>query len=176
MIRTVTQGRNRRKNVTSRIALAWITALFATGCTFAAEQPGPAGDYSSDLSRVYWGYHQVLTQKEVCDASVPATRAANDKALAAWQSRHHALFKDLQSRVTAMIRLASKDQQEYVRNLGKYEGEILQERQGYKDSLLKLGADALREQCQRMAEVLGRPEGDLAKVYATELETIRKRK
>lgn len=158
-----------------RIALASIVSLLVIACGFAAE-PGAAGDYSSDLSRVYWGYHQVLAQKEVCDASVPATRAANDKAFATWQAQHRALIDDLQRRVTAMIRLASKDQKEYVRNLGKYEGEILQERQEYKESLRKLGAEELRGQCQRMAGVLGSPESDLEKVYAVELQTIRRRK
>ena len=175
MIRTAAGCRNLRENVIVNTVLTLILALSAFAGAFAAES-GPAGDYSSDLSRVYWGYHQVLAQKEVCDASVPATRAANDKAVAGWQAQHRALVQDLQRRVTAMIRLASKDQQEYVRNLGKYEGEILQERQEYKSSLRKLGADELREQCQRMTEVLRSPEADLAKVYASELEAIRKRK
>ena len=161
--------------MTFRIALAPYLAVAAIASAFAAES-GPASDYSSDLSRVYWGYHQVLAQKEVCDAAVPATRAVNDKAVSAWQAQHQALINDLQRRVTAMIRLASKDQQDYVRNLGRYEGEILQERQVYRDMLLKLSPDELREQCQHMAGVLRGAEGDLEKVYAAELETIRKRK
>ena len=161
--------------MTFRAALTPFMSVATVACAFAAE-PGPAGDYSSDLSRVYWGYHQVIAQKEVCAAAVPATRAANEKAVSAWQAQHRALINDLQRRVTAMIRVASKDQQEYVRNLGRYEGEILQERQVYKDLLLKLSLDELRGQCQRMAGVLRSPEGDLEKVYAAELEAIRKRK
>ncbi|HXF66951.1 MAG TPA: hypothetical protein VNK67_09695 [Burkholderiales bacterium] len=149
---------------------AW---ALATGSAAAAEGPS---DYSSALGRVYWGYHQVLVQKEVCDASVPAARAANDRAFAAWQQRHRALAQELQQRVTAMIRNASRDQSDYVRNLGKYEGAILQERQEYRESLLKLGSDELRAQCQAMARVLGGAEADLAKVYAAELEVIRRRK
>ena len=161
--------------MTFKAILAPFMVVATVACSFAAE-PGPAGDYSSDLSRVYWGYHQVIAQKEVCDSAVPATRAANEKAVSAWQAQHRALINDLQRRVTAMIRVASKDQQEYVRNLGRYEGEILQERQVYKDLLLKLSLDELRGQCQRMAGVLRSPEGDLEKVYAAELEAIRKRK
>src|SRR5688572_8095570 len=79
----------------------------------------PADDYAADLSRVYWGYYQVLAQKEACDASVPATRAANDKALAAWQEQNRPLVQELQRRVTAMIRAASRDEKDYARNLGK---------------------------------------------------------
>lgn len=150
-----------------------IAAALACGAATAGE---PSGDYASDLSRVYWGYYQVLAQKEACDVSVPATRAATDQALAAWQAQHRALIQDLQRRVSAMIRAASSDEKDYSRNLGKYEGAILQERREYKESLLKLDAGELREQCQRMPEVLRGPEADLGKVYASELEQIRKRK
>ncbi len=160
--------------ITARIVLiAVATAVFAHA---PAAEPESQDDYSSDLSRVYWGYHQVLAQKEVCDDAVPATRAANGAAFGAWQAQHKALVEDLRRRVTAMIRLASTDEKDYARNLGKYEGAILQERQDYRESLLKLGTNELRGQCQRMAAVLKSPEADLAKVYAVELEAIRKRK
>jgi AcrR family transcriptional regulator len=148
----------------------------AAFCAAAAASEPPADDYAADLSRVYWGYYQVLAQKEACDASVPATRAANEKALAAWQVQHRPLVEELQRRVTAMIRAASRDEKDYARNLGKYEGAILQERREYRDSLLKLGAEELRTQCQGMAEVLKGPDADLGRIYAAELEAIRRRK
>ncbi len=160
--------------MTVRIALASI-AMASFVCAIAAETES-SDEYSSDLGRVYGAYHRVLAEKEACDASVPATRAANDKAFTNWQAQHMTLVEDLRRRVTAMIRLASTDEKDYARNLGKYEGAILQERQEYYDSLLKLGAGELRGQCQRMAAVLKGPEADLAKVYAAELEAIRKRK
>jgi AcrR family transcriptional regulator len=156
----------------NRYCVAVAAALYCAVAS-AAE---PADDYAADLSRVYWGYYQVLAQKEACDASVPATRAANDKALAAWQAQHRPLVQELQRRVTAMIRAASRDEKDYARNLGKYEGAILQERREYRDSLLKLGADELSSQCQGMAEVLKGPDADLGRIYATELEAIRQRK
>jgi AcrR family transcriptional regulator len=148
----------------------------ATYCAAAVAAEPAADDYAADLSRVYWGYYQVLEQKEACDASVPATRAANDKALAAWQAQHRPLVQELQRRVTAMIRAASRDEKDYARNLGKYEGAILQERREYRDSLLKLNAEELRSQCQGMAEVLKGPDADLGRIYADELESIRRRK
>jgi hypothetical protein len=153
----------------------WIVLAAALHCAPAAAAE-PADEYASDLSRVYWGYYQVLAQKEACDTAVPATRAATGKAIAAWQAQHRALVQDLQRRVTAMIRAASQDEKDYARNLGKYEGAILQERTEYRDALLKLPADELRSQCQGMAEVLRGPEADLSRVYAAEIEAIRRRK
>jgi Spy/CpxP family protein refolding chaperone len=165
--------------MTGRSSLISVATTAATAMTFAcaiAAEPESPGGYSSDLSRVYWGYYQVLAQKEACDAALPATRAANDKAFTAWQAQHKALVEELRRRVTAMIRLASTDEKDYARNLGKYEGAILQERHDYRESLLKLGTEELRGQCQRMAEVLKSPDANLAQVYAVELEAIRKRK
>jgi hypothetical protein len=63
-----------------------------------------------------------------------------------------------------------------VRNIGQYEGAILLERKEYRDTLLGLGQDELREQCRRMPEALTGPGADLAQVYSVELATIRKRK
>ena len=158
-----------------RAILAVLIVISASASGTVAAQ-GSADSYSSDLSRVYWGYYQVLTQKDVCDSAAPATRSANGTALAAWQTKHKALVDELRRRVTAMIRLASTDEKDYTRNLGKYEGAILQERQDYRESLLKLDAKELRAQCQRMSGVLKGPEADLEKVYAVELDAIRKRK
>jgi hypothetical protein len=134
------------------------------------------GDYAVDLAVVYGGYQRMLAMKEACDTAVPVTRPENDKAFSAWLAQHDALIRELQHRVTAMIRLASRDEKEYARNLGKYEGAILQERHEYKDVLIGLGVDELRLQCQRMPEMLKGAAADLGKVYATELAVIRKRK
>jgi len=160
--------------MTGRIVLsAVVAAVFA--CAMAAESEFP-DEYSTDLSRVYWAYHQVLAQKDVCDAAVPATRAANSRAFTAWQALNNSLIEDVRRRVTVMIRRASTDEKDYARNLGKYEGAMLQERQDYRESLLKLPADELRGQCERMAEVLDGPQANLASIYVIELDAIRKRK
>jgi hypothetical protein len=148
-------------------------ALAFCGAATAAETPG---SYATDLGRVYGGYQRILALKETCDTAVPAARAANNRAFAAWEAQHRALLEDLQQRVSAMIRAASRDKDEYVRNLGKYEGEILLQRKEYREVLVALGADELRAQCQRVPETLKGPDADFARVYAAELETIRKRK
>ena len=149
------------------------TMALAGGLAIAAES---SGNYAADLARVFGGYQRILALKEACDTAVPAARAANNKAFAAWEAQHRTLLQDLRQRVDAMIRGASKDREDYVRNLGKYEGEILLQRKEYRDMLLALGADDLRGQCQRVPETLKGADADLARVYAAELETIRKRK
>jgi len=149
-------------------------AALAVGCATAAAEA--TGNYATDLATVYGGYQRLLALKEACDKAQPASRAANDRAFAAWETQNQALVQELQRRVTAMIRLASQDEKDYARNLGKYEGAILQERQEYRDTLLGLGAEDLRAQCQRMPETLRGPAGDLGRTYAAELAVIRKRK
>ncbi len=149
-------------------AMAPVSAIAA-----AAEA---SDSYATDLGRVYGGYQRMLAMKEACDTAVPAARAASDKAFAAWQAQHRTLVQDLQRRVTAMIRAASTDKDDYVRNIGQYEGAILLERKEYRDTLLGLGQEELREQCQRMPEMLKGPGADLAQAYSAELATIRKRK
>ena len=145
-----------------------------TGAIAAAAE-GP-DRYAADLGRVFGGYQRMLAMKEACDTAIPAARAANDKAFAAWQAQHRTLVQDLQRRVKAMVLAASSDKEDYVRNVGKYEGAILLERKEYRDTLLGLGAEELRDQCQRMPETLKGPGADMAQVYASELATIRKRK
>jgi hypothetical protein len=145
----------------------------ACAAATAAEVPD---SYAEDLGRVYGGYQRLLALKEACDTAVPAARAANDKAFAIWQSQHRSLIQELQRRVKAMVLAASTDKDDYVRNIGKYEGEILLERKEYRDTLPGLGKKELGDQCLRMPEMLKGPGADLARVYAAELATIRKRK
>ncbi|MGH8623111.1 MAG: hypothetical protein ACRET3_13315 [Burkholderiales bacterium] len=155
------------------VPLALALALALAGGAATAQAPDT---YAADLARVYEGYQHVLELKEACDARAPETRAANDKAFAMWQVQHRSLVQDLQRRVKAMILAASTDKDDYVRNIGKYEGAILLERKEYRDTLLGLGKEELGDQCRRMPEMLQGPDADLAQVYAAELATIRKRK
>lgn len=164
-----------RHPVPVRVAIAGtLVGGMLIAATVVAQQA--SGDYATDLGVVYAGYQRIIALKEACEEAVPETRATNEKAFAAWQKRHEALLDDLKRRVTAMIRRASRDEQEFSRNLGKYEGAILLSREEQKISFLTAGSDTLRAQCRRAPELLKGPEGDLAVVFASELETIRKRK
>lgn len=132
--------------------------------------------YSEDLARVYAAQQRILALKEACDEAVPAQRDTHDRAYGEWKKRHHALLEDLERRVTLMIRNASRDQQDYTRNLGKYEGAILQRRLDYKKDLLSLDKAEMGQQCGQMPAYLQGAEADLSKKYAEELQTIGKRK
>jgi hypothetical protein len=164
-----------QRMIKSRLLLISFAAVAALACGVAVAAEAPR-DYATDLARVYDGYQRFLALKEACDTAVPATRAANGKAFAAWQAQHRVLIQDLQRRIRAMVLAASTDKEDYVRNVGKYEGEILLQHKEYRDILLGLGAEELRNQCQRMPEMLKGPSADLARVYAAELATLRKRK
>jgi hypothetical protein len=160
--------------MTSLPLISFATAVaLAHGLAGAAE---PTGGYATNLGRVYGAYQRLLALKEACDTAIPAARAVNDKAFAAWEAQHRALIQDLQRRVSALVRAASQDRDDYVRNIGNYEGAILLERKEYRDTLLGLGNDELRSQCRRMPEMLKGPGADFAKIYSAELATIRKRK
>lgn len=140
----------------------------------AAQQA--SGDYATDLGVVYAGYQRIIALKEACDEAYPGTRKANAQAYSEWQARHARLLEELRRRVTAMIRRASSGEQDYARNLGKYEGAILLSREEQKFGFLSEGAETLKARCRQAPELLRGPEGDLARVFSRELETIRKRK
>ena len=147
-------------------------AVLAHGAAPAAED----GGYADTLGHVYGAHQRIIAMKEVCEMAAPDARAANEKAYSGWRSRHAILIRDLEKRLVAMVRLASKDEKEYARNLGKYEGAILQSRQEYRETLLALGSGELKQQCARWPDFLRGPGADFRKVYAAELETIKKHK
>lgn len=153
--------------------VSFAAAVLAHGAAFAAETPI---DYADTLGRVY-AFHNVriLATKEVCETVAPDTRKVNDKAYAIWRSRHITLLRDLERRYIAMIRRNSKDEKDYAKNYGKYEGVIHQERQEYKEILLGLGAE-MKQQCQQWPSFLNSPDADYNKVFAAELATINKHK
>lgn len=148
-------------------------ALALSGTSHAADT---AGNYATSLGNVYGGYIRIAALKEACDAAVPASRAANAKAYAGWEAQHRSLLQDLQQRVQAMIRASSRDQDDYVRNIGQYEGEILLRRKEYRDAVLALGKGELGQQCERLPESLKGPGTNLATLYAVDLKVIRARK
>ena len=134
------------------------------------------GDYAEDLARVYGAHQRVLATREACDEAFPARRAVTDKAYSDWKQRHQSLLEELDGRVTLMIHGASADQKDYSRNLGKYEGAILQQRIEFKQTLLALDKTELAQQCGQFPAYLKGPEADFRKKYAGELKTIGKRK
>ena len=138
---------------------------------FAAE----GFDYPTNLREVYGAYQGVVARREACAVAYPQMRAASDKAFAAWQGRHKKLIDELDARVAMMIRGASKDEKEYARNVGKYEGAILRQREDVRKDLLQQLPSDLEIMCKALPEFLRSPDSDLEKAYADELVIVRKR-
>ena len=159
-----------------RIARVSVFLVFAIAMAARVAAQQASGDYATDLGVVYAGYQRIIALKEACDEAYPGTRKANAQAYSEWQARHAKLLDELKRRVMAMIRRASSGEQDYARNLGKYEGAILLSREEQKFAFLTEQAETLKARCRQAPALLTGPEGDLTLVFARELETIRKRK
>ena len=153
------------------IALVLGGALFHGAPVFGAE----GFDYPSNLREVYGAYQGVLARREACATAYPQLRAPSDKAYAAWQGRHRKLIDELDARVAMMIRGASKDEKEYARNVGKYEGQILRQREDVRKELLQQLPSDLETMCRALPDFLRSADSDLEKAYAEELMIVRKR-
>jgi hypothetical protein len=151
-------------------------AIASAGLTCGAQAFAAEGfDYPSNLREVYGAYQGVLARRDACAVAYPQLRAASDKAFAGWQARHRNLIEELEARVAMMIRGASKDEKDYTRNVGKYEGAILRQREEVKKDLLQQLPSDLEIMCKALPEFLRSPDSDLEKAYADELTIVRKR-
>jgi hypothetical protein len=135
-----------------------------------------SGDYGAKLSTIYFAHQRLLALREACDQAFPAQAKANEKAYAAWLARHKALLNELDTRLTLMIRGASKDEKEYMRNVGKYEGSILEYRTEHRGQILAQPRDGMEQVCADFRNYLTGSGSDFHKDYADELRELRKRK
>lgn len=152
--------------------MAGLMALFVQGSAIAGEAAG----YGQLLSQVYRTYHGLLAQKEACDEAFPGSRATNDKSYSAWRLRNEKTIAELNDRLGAMIRRASHDERDYARNIGKYEGGMLQQRREAKGIHLAQPRDELKLVCDALPGVLANKENDLEALYGDELTSIRSRR
>lgn len=74
-----------------------------------------------------------------------------------------------------MIHDASKDEADFARNVGKYEGAILRQRDEVKQTLLQQPRSDLEVECKALPNFLQSADSDLEKESAEELVIIRKR-
>jgi len=155
------------------LAAGLLCAALGCGPAAAAEA---AGDYGTALSRIYFAHQRLLALREACDQVFPAQAALTGKAYAAWQSRHKALLNELEARLTLMIRGASRDERDYMRNVGKYEGSILEYRTGQREEILAQPRDGMDQGCADFRNYLTGSGSDFHKEYAEELRELRKRK
>jgi len=151
-----------------------LCTVLSAGLPVAAAES--SGDYGASLSRIYFAHQRLLALREACDQALPAQAKAGEKAYAAWYARHKALLNELDARLTLMIRGASKDEKEYMRNVGKYEGTILEYRTENREHFLAQPRDGFEQVCADFRNYLTGSGSDFHKDYADELRELRKRK
>jgi hypothetical protein len=132
-----------------------------------------AADYRASLLEIYGKYQGVLALREACNSAFPQAQAANEKAFAAWQKRHRRLHDELDQRFAMMVRAYSKDDKDYSRNYGKYQGAVLRQREEAKQSLLMETRGDLEARCKGLPEFLQGRESDLESEFASEWIVLR---
>jgi len=131
-----------------------------------------ASEYRASLLEIYGRYQGVLALREACNSAFPQSRAENDKAFTAWQTRHKKSHEELDQRISLMIRAYSKDDKDYARNFGKYQGGFLRQREEAKQVLLENRGE-LEIRCKGLPQFLQSRESDLETEFANEWLVLR---
>ena len=131
-----------------------------------------ASDYRESLLEIYGKYQGMLAIRDACNAAFPTARAVTDKAFAAWQARHSKTHAELDQRIAMMIRMYSKDDKDYARLFGKYQGAFLKQREEAKQTLLENKMD-LEVRCKGFPQFLQSRESDLEAEFAQDWLVLR---
>jgi hypothetical protein len=153
----------------------WLAALALAALVTPAWPQAARSEYSLSLQDVYGAYQGILARREACAGAFPQTRGGTDRAYSAWQGRHRKLIDELDQRFNMMIRGASRDDKEYAKNVGKYEGALLRQREEAKQELLQMPRADLEVECKGLPEFLQSADSDLEKAFADQLAVVRKR-
>jgi hypothetical protein len=156
----------------SACTLAVVGMLSGSTAIWAADSG--AAEYRTSLTEVYGAYQRVLSRRDACGTAFPQGRGAIEKAFTSWHGRHKRLISELDQRIATMIHGASKDEKDFARNFGKYEGAILRQREEVKQTLLQQDRSDLKVICDELVELL-RSDFELEKEFAEELAVVRKR-
>jgi hypothetical protein len=132
-----------------------------------------SAEYRASLLEIYGRYQGVFALREACNSAFPQSRAVNEKAFTAWQARHKKLHDELDQRFAMMVRAYSKDEKDYSRNFGKYQGAILKQREEIKQALLVETRGDLEVRCKGLPEFLQGRESDLEGEFANEWLILR---
>jgi hypothetical protein len=131
-----------------------------------------AADYRESLLEIYGKYQGMLATREACNTGFPSTRGPTEKAFAAWQARHGKTHAELDQRVALMIRMYSKDDKDYARLFGKYQGAFLKQREEAKQALLENKLE-LEVRCKAFPRFLESRESDLEAEFAQDWLVLR---
>ena len=150
--------------------------LSACACLFALECGAAtvtAADYRSSLLEVYGRYQGVHALRDACVSAFPVLKPANETAFADWQNRYRRLHEELEQRFALMVRAYSRDEKDYARNYGKYQGYLLKQRDEAKQALLLETRNDLEGRCRALPEFLKSRESDLEAEFSNEWAVLR---
>lgn len=154
----------------SRSLVYLVCAAFAGMSSLASAQA--TGVYSSDLGTLYGERYALQAQKDACISVLPKSRAEMQKAYDEWLERHEDLIEDLDARFRAMVKQASRDQKEYSRLFGKYQGAVISQRQEQKDAMLAQPRDELLKFCKELPGYFRSASSNIPARYPDEFKTV----
>ena len=184
MIETVAQCRNPGR-VTARNAAKDVMAfrvlpIFLGQALLLIVAPiamaQPRGEYAENLAALYGEYQWVLAVRETCNKTQPKRQADIDSALDVWRERHKQVIDDLEARVAAMVKRASKDQREYSRNYARSQSEVLKQREEERKQLLTLPNEDLQRLCTEFPGYLRDSRSDIPTRLPDEFAAIYRKK
>ena len=132
----------------------------------------PRGEHAENLAALYSEYQWVLATREACNKAQAQQQADIDGALGVWRERHRQLIDDLEARVAAMVRKASKDQRDYTRNYARSQSEVLKQRDEERARLLALPRDDLQRLCTEFPGYLRDARSDISTRLPEEFAAI----
>lgn len=135
-----------------------------------------SGDYATDLATLYSERHSIVALKDACSRVIPKIRGDTQKAYESWLDRHEDLLEDLEARFAAMIKRASRDEQDYARNYGNYHEAVIRQRDEQKQGFLAQPREELLKQCKELPAYLRSSKSDIPVRYPGEFKTVYKRK
>ncbi len=154
-----------RRLIISASALALVvTAVTAIGQA--------TGDYAANLATLYNERPRLVAFKDVCSRVLPKLRRDTQAAYEEWVERHEDVLENLEARFLLMIKQASRDQKEYARNYGKYQGAVMQQRQEQKEAFLALPKEELVKECKEFPAYLRGPQSDMYNTHPKEFDAI----
>jgi hypothetical protein len=143
--------------------------LLAGGSSAMAQ---PRVEYASNLAALYGEHQWVLAVRETCNKTQPKQQADIDRAFGVWRDRHRQLIDDLEERLAAMVKKASRDQKEYSRNYARSQSEVLRQREEERKQLLALPKEDLQRLCTEFPGYLRDARSDIPQRLPEEYAAI----
>ena len=147
---------------------AWRKAGFTALCLMASATMVSACNKSSSSSKPDCSSPEVFCVGMVTDVGKVDDKSFNQSS---WEGVLRAK-KDLGA-VTQYIE--TTDPKDYAKNIGKYEGAILRQRDEVKETLLQQPRAEFELECKALPEFLQGADSDLEKEFAEQLAVLRKR-